>query len=599
MNKRYKLSDITKHLVSVATGTAKADLVIKNGTLINVCTGELLPHTDVAITYGRIALVGDAQHTIGKQTTVIDATNLYIAPGFIDGHLHVESSMVTVKEYAKAVLPHGTTTIMMDPHEIANVLGTEGVGLMIQEGKNLPLNVYATMPSCVPATADFETTGAALSLRDIATGLSNDLVIGLGEMMNYPGVLNNDPAVHNILKATLDRNKIITGHYPPMDEGGPGLNAYIASGARCCHETTRMEDALAKMRLGMHVQMREGSAWCDLKELAKAITTHDIDTRFASLVSDDMHPDTLLTHGHMDHIIRRAIEEGIPPVIAIQMATLNAAQCFMLDRDLGSVTPGKWADIVLLSDLQNVQVTHTIVNGVCIAKDGKLCNELPTTNYPAFAKHTMAISKDFTSEDFKITVPTDYPSTHAHVHVIGIIEKIATTHKLTAHLPIINGALNADLTQDVLKLTVIDRHSGQATMGKGFVQGFKLQSGAVASTVAHDAHNLSILGTNDEDMALAANTLVACGGGQVVVQNGKILALNPLPIAGLMSDDPIEEVAKRVAAIDAAWKTIGCPIASPFMTMALLSLAVIPELRLTNKGLIDTTSFKPINLLID
>lgn len=598
MKKRYHLSEITQSLVAVACGETKAELVIQNGTLVNVCTRELLPHMDVAIAYGHIALVGDASHTIGPNTTLIDASGLYIAPGFIDGHLHVESSMVTVKEYAKAVLPHGTTTIMMDPHEIANVLGTKGVELMVEEGCLLPLNVYATMPSCVPATEDFETNGAALSAEDIAKGLSPDCIIGLGEMMNYPGVLNGDEKVHASLKATLEQHKIITGHYPAFDEGGKGLNAYIASGARCCHETTRMEDAIAKMRLGMHVQMREGSAWCDLKEVSKALTTKNIDSRFASLVSDDMHPDTLLHQGHMDHIIRRAIEEGIEPITAIQMATLNAAQCFMLDHELGSITPGKYADIVLLHDLEKIQVAYTLVNGECVAKDGRLTQVLTEAAYPDFSKHTMNINKTFTAEDFKIKVPENKLSDTAKVHIIGIIEKLATTLHQIGNLPIVNGEVTTDLNQDFIKLAVIDRHSGNATMGKGFANGFKLQSGAVAATIAHDAHNLSVLGTNDEDMALAANTLVQCGGGQVVVQNGKILALNPLPVAGLMSEDPIEEVAKRVTQIDEAWKTIGCPIASPFMTMALLSLAVIPELRLTNKGLIDTQSFKPIDLFI-
>ena len=599
MKKRYRLSEVTKQLVLVASGKEKADLVIKNGTLINVNTGELLPHIDVAISHGRIALVGDAAHTIGEETIVIDADGLYIAPGFIDGHIHVESSMVTVKEYAKAVMPHGTTAIMMDPHEIANVLGLEGIGMMIQEGKEIPLNVYTTMPSCVPATANFETTGAELSLRDIAAGLSQDTIIGLGEMMNYPGVLNADSNVHNILKATLDRDKIITGHYPVPDAGGPGLNAYIASGARCCHETVRMEDALAKMRLGMYVQVREGSAWCDVKEVAKALTTTSIDSRFACLVSDDTHPDHLLTQGHMDHIIRRAIEEGIPPITAIQMATLNTAQCFSIDRDLGSVSPGKWADIVLLEDLDTVKVAMTLINGECIAKDGKMLCELHTSSYPNFAKQTMAIHETFTPEDFKISAPEGLNRENIDIHLIEIIETIATTHHRKTSLTIKDGKLPSDLTQDILKLAVIDRHSGLQTMGKGFVKGFKLTSGAVASTVAHDAHNLCVLGTNDEDMALAANTLAQCGGGQVVVQDGIVLALNPLPIAGLMSEDSIEVVAKRVAEIDEAWKTIGCPIASPFMTMALLSLAVIPELRLTNKGLIDTNTFEPISLFVE
>lgn len=598
MMKPYPLSEITKHLTSVACGTRKADLVIQNGTLVNVCTRELIPNMDIAIAYGRIALVGNAEHTIGPDTQIINADGLYIAPGFIDGHLHVESSMVTVKEYAKAVLPHGTTTIMMDPHEIANVLGTKGVELMVKEGTALPLNVYATMPSCVPATKDFETNGATLSPSDIDEGLKGEAIIGLGELMNYPGVLQGDDQVHQIIQATLNHGKVITGHYPPLDAGGPELNAYIAAGARCCHETTRMEDALAKMRLGMHVQMREGSAWCDLKEVAKALTTHTIDSRFASLVSDDMHPDTLIQQGHMDYIIRRAIEEGIDPITAIQMATLNAAQCFKIDDELGSITPGKRADIVLLHELDTIQVAQTIVNGECVAKDGKMTISLPETIYPDYAKQTMSITKHFEPEDFAIKVSEDHRLPYARVHIIGIIEKIALTHHLIGELPIQNGEVTSDLQQDYLKLAVIDRHSGMATMGKGFVHGFKLQSGAVASTVAHDAHNLCIVGTTDEDMALAANTLVQHGGGQIVVQDGEILALNPLPVAGLMSEDPIEEVALRVAKIDEAWKTIGCPIASPFMTMALLSLAVIPELRLTNKGLIDTETFKPISLFV-
>lgn len=598
MKKRYKLSEVTKQLVSVASGKEKADLVIKNGTLINVNTGELLPNMDVAITHGRIALVGDASYTIGKNTKLIDATHLYIAPGFMDGHIHVESSMVTVKEYAKAVMVHGTTAIMMDPHEIANVLGLEGIGMMIQESKDIPLNVYTTMPSCVPATADFETSGAALSLRDIATGLNQDTIIGLGEMMNYPGVLNANNNIHNLLKATLDRNKIITGHYPVEDAGGAGLNAYIASGARCCHETVRHEDALAKMRLGMYVQVREGSAWCDVKEVAKALTQYPIDSRFACLVSDDTHPDHLISQGHMDHIIRRAIEEGIAPVTAIQMATINTAQCFSIDRDLGSVSPGKWADLVLLEDLNSIKVAMTFINGECVAKNGKLTSSMPSSTYPDFAKQTMVLPETFTLDDFIISVPDDLKDHFAEINLIEIIPTIATTRHCIASLPVHSGQVQADLTQDILKLAVVDRHSGLQTMGKGFVRGFHLSSGAVASTVAHDAHNLCILGTNDADMALAANTLAKCGGGQVVVQDGQILALNALPIAGLMSEDPLETVASRVAAIDEAWKTIGCDITAPFMTMALLSLAVIPELRLTNRGLINTQTFESISLFV-
>ncbi len=556
-------------------------------------TAEIIPHTDVAITKGRIALVGNAAHTIGPQTKRIDATGQYLSPGFIDGHIHVESSMLTVKEYTKAVTPHGTTSIMMDPHEIANVLGIEGIGVMIQESKEVPLNVYTTIPSCVPSIdADLETTGASVSFREIVQALSHDSIIGLGELMNYPGVLNGDSGVHSILKATLDRGKTVTGHYSIPDAGGPNLNAYIGSGANCCHETTRAEDALAKMRLGMYVQIREGSAWCDVKETIKAITEHPIEARYACLVSDDTHPDTLLSLGHMDHIIRRAISEGVRPIVAIQMATLNAAECSGMAHDLGSIAPGKQADLVLLSDLTTVKVTQTIINGEVVAKDGVFLPKLPATTYPSFTKQTMHIYDAITPDDFKIPVPKGYCDPTIPIHAIEIMESQAgTKHKLST-LKVINGRVESDLTKDLLKIAVIDRHSGAATKSLSFVHGFKLAKGAVASTVSHDAHNLCVIGTNDEDMSLAANTLVATGGGQVVVCEGNILALNPLPIAGLMSDDPIEVVATRVVAIDKAWQSIGCSLHSPFMTMALLSLAVIPEIRLTNKGLINTATFE-------
>lgn len=593
--KRYKLAEVTRHLARCAHGTKKAEVVIQDGILVNVHTGELLPHTDIAITHGRIALVGDATHTIGSETRVINASGQYIAPGFIDSHLHVESSMVTVTEYAKTVMPHGTTAIMMDPHEIANILGQEGVALMVQESLDLPLHVYTTMPSCVPAAEGFETTGAVLTLNEIGEALSKDEIIGLGEMMNYPAVVKADEKVHALLAATLEQDKIITGHYPAPKGNGKDLNAYISSGICCCHESTTMEEALAKMRLGMYVQMREGSAWCDLKAVSKAITNQQIDTRYACLVSDDMHPDTLLTKGHMDHLLRRAVEEGIPAVTAIQMATLNPAQCFRLDRELGSISPGKWADIVLLDSLESMNVTLTLINGEVIAKDGKMCHTLPTPYYPETAKKTMHFSSPISCHDLQIEAPS---SCHdkCQIHAIGILESQAPTLHLKAELNCPHHVLSSDLAQDLLKFVVIDRHSGKQHIGKGFVKGFQLKKGAVAATIAHDAHNLSLLGTNDEDMALAANTLIACGGGQVVVCDGKVLALNPLPIAGLMSEEPIEKVAAAVSTIDQAWKMLGCPLSSPFMTMALLSLPVIPSLRLTNKGLIDVDKFQLIDL---
>lgn len=597
MNKRYKLSEVTKELVMVAQGIDKAELVIKNGNLINVNTGEILENIDVAITHGRIALVGNADHTIGENTKIIDATGLYISPGFMDGHIHVESSMLSVKEYAKAVIPHGTTTIYMDPHEIGNVLGVQGVKLMIEDGKDVPLRVYTAMPSCVPATPGFEDTGAFISAKDIEESMKWDTVAGLGEMMNFPGVLSGDNEMHKELIATLESNKTITGHYS-MPETGMGLNAYIASGVRCCHESVRKEDAIAKMRLGMYVQLREGSAWHDVKETVRSITENNIDTRFATLVSDDTHPDTLITKGHMDHIVKRAIEEGVNPITAIQMVTINVADCFNMNRDLGSISPGKWADILLIKDLTKVQVDKVLINGELIAEKNKMCIHISKSNYPDFAKNTMNIGRTLDASDFEILAPSTKKD-HALLNIMEIIEAKVGTYARKNSLPIINGVVKNDLSKDIIKAAVIERHNATGTMGKGFVTGFGLKDGAVASTVAHDSHNLLIVGTNDEDMALAGNTLAEVGGGMVAVKNGEIIALNPLPIAGLISEEDAETVSQSVAKLDSAWKKLGCELVSPFMTMALISLAVLPELRLTNRGLFDTVNFKKIDIFAE
>lgn len=592
----FKLSEITKDLVNVAQGKEFADTVIKNGKLVNVNTKEIIPNTDIAIVKGRIALVGDASHTIGKNTKVIDATNYYLTPGFMDGHIHVESSMVSVKEYAKTVMAYGTTSIYMDPHEIANVLGIKGIKLMIDDSKNIPLRVFTAMPSCVPASPGFEDTGAKIGSKEIKESMTWKEVIGLGEMMDFPGVIYGDTNVHEKLKATLESNKIITGHYS-MPETGSGLNAYISSGIRCCHESVSSTEALAKMRLGMYAQLREGSAWHDVKETIKSITENNIDTRFATLVSDDTHPNTLITKGHLNHIVKRAIEEGVSPITAIQMVTINVAECFNMSRDLGSISPGKLADILLISDLTKVKVDKVLINGNLVAENGQTIVKIDKTSYPNFAKKSVHLQKPLTPMDFYIHSPSK-DLNEAKVNVINIIEAKVGTNHLKCTVPVINGLIESDLNQDIIKAVVVERHNATGSIGKGLVKGFNLKDGAVASTVAHDCHNLLIVGTNNEDMALAGNTLAEIGGGMVAVKNNKIIALLPLPIAGLMSDKPIEEVAKNVKKLDEAWKTLGCNLVSPFMTMALLALAVLPELRLTNRGLVDTVNFKFIDLFI-
>ena len=389
------LWEVSKKIVAVSQGYQSADIVITNAKLINVCTREVIDNTDVAISEGRIALVGDAKHCIGEGTEVIDAKGQYIAPGFLDGHIHVESSMLSVSEYARSVVPHGTVGIYMDPHEICNVLGLNGVRYMIEDGKGTPLKNMVTTPSCVPAVPGFEDTGAAVGPEDVAETMKWDEVVGLGEMMNFPGILYSTDHAHGVVGETLKANKIVTGHYSLL-ETGKGLNGYIASGVRCCHESTRAEDALAKMRLGMYAMFREGSAWHDLKEVSKSITTNEVDSRFAILISDDTHPHTLLKDGHLDHIIRRAIEEGIDPLVAIQMVTINCAQCFQMDHELGSITPGKCADIVFIDDLNKINITKVIIDGNVVAENGVLTTEIAEYHYPEDAMNSMHIKEEIT-----------------------------------------------------------------------------------------------------------------------------------------------------------------------------------------------------------
>lgn len=590
MNKRYELHQITRELSKTAMGEIKADMVIKNVKLVNVNTSEIQENIDIAIKKGRIALVGDASHTIGKNTTIIDGKGYYATPGFIDTHIHVESSMLTVREYAKSVCVHGTTTIYMDPHEISNVLGFDGMRLMIEDGENLPLRVYCAVPSCVPACKGFEDSGATIGPNDIKKAMKLKNVKGLGEMMNYPGIIFADRDMHKEVAIALKENKVATGHYPAFDN--KGLNAYIATGINCCHETVTKEMALEKMRRGMYVQMREGSAWRDVAETVKSLFENRIDTRFAVLVSDDTHPNTLINDGHMDYIIKRAIQEGINPITAIQMATINAAFCLEMQRDLGSISPGKWADINLLSDLASVKVEKVIFNGELVSENKRLLINIESKEYPAFSKNTVKLKKELEASDFII----EADGKSKNVRVMEIVEAKAYNYHKVIEMPVINNQIKSDIKNDIIKIAVIERHNASGSIGKGFVKGFGFKSGAVASTVSHDAHNLTIIGTNDEDMAVAGNALIKCGGGMVVVENGQIIAINPLPIAGLMSEDKAEVVAKRVHEIELGWKRLGCNLISPFMTSALLSLAVIPELRLTNRGYVDCMHFKMVDI---
>lgn len=593
--KRTRLEEVTKLLVSTALGREKADLVVRGGNLVNVNSGELLEDMDVAVKKDRIALIGRADHTIGNKTTVIDASEKYLVPGFLDGHVHIESSMVTATQFARAVLPHGTTGVFIDPHEIANVFGLKGVKLMLDEARDLPLKVFACIPSCVPAAPNFETSGAEINPADVEEAIKWEEVVGLGEVMNYPGVLHCDEKIHEEIRISLHANKVVEGHSDGLLD--TELAAYAAAGIASCHESTRKIDGVQRLRLGLYTMMREGSAWRDVAEVIKCLTEQKMDTRHAVLVTDDRHPETLMTQGHVDDLVRRAIEEGVDPITAVQMATLNTAEHFRVSRDIGSVAPSKCADILILNSLSKVSIDTVIADGVVVAKQGRMLVDLAPPKYPDFVKRSIHLKRQLTAENFVVNAPIREGK--VKVHVIGVVEAKVFTRHLQEELPVEKGRVRLSVGKDIAKVAVVERHKLTGNIGLGFVSGFGFKEGAVASSVAHDSHNLLVVGMNDYDMAIAVNKLAEVGGGMNAVKNGETKGMVELPIAGLMSDQPVEKVSEQVEKLYKAWVALGCTMASPFMTMSLLALPVLPELRITDKGLVDTQKFRLLDLFVE
>jgi adenine deaminase len=583
-------------LVDVAMGRTPADLVIRNGRWVNVYSGEIIPHTDIAVKAGRFAYVGaDASHTIGKSTKVVDAAGRYLAPGLCDAHMHVESGLVTVTEFARAVIPHGTTTMFIDPHEIANVLGLAGVRLMNDEAQSLPVNVYVQVPSCVPSAPGLETAGAELSAKDVAEALSWPNIIGLGEMMNFPGVAGNDPKMVAEIAATQDARLTVGGHYASPHLGRE-FHAYAAGGPADDHEGTTVEDAIARVRQGMRAMLRLGSAWFDVAAQIKAVTESGLDPRNFLLCTDDSHSGTLVHDGHMNRVVRHAIAQGLKPVTAIQMATLNTAQHFGLERELGSIAPGRRADLIITSDLVSLPIEMVFARGELLAQAGALVADIPPFVYPASARDTVHLGKTLTASDFDIRHSTDASS--VRVNVIGVVENQAPTRALQ-DLAISAGLLDMDRANDVCQIALVERHRATGDVVNAFVSGFGYDSDcAIASTVAHDSHHMIVVGTNKDDMAQAANRLHEVGGGIVVVKGGKELALVELPVAGLMSDQRAEIVADKAAAIVEAMRVCGCKLNNAYMQHSLLALVVIPELRISDKGLIDVRTFQRIDVVI-
>ncbi|NNF92109.1 MAG: adenine deaminase, partial [Boseongicola sp.] len=542
------------------------------------------------------AYVGpDASHTIGDDTEVIEADGRFLIPGLCDGHMHIESGMLTPAEFAAAVIPHGTTSMFTDPHEIANVLGLRGVRLMHDEALLQPINIFTQMPSCAPSAPGLETTGFEITPEDVAEAMNWPGIIGLGEMMNFPGVIAGDAKMLAEIAATQEAGKTVGGHYASPDRGIP-FHAYAAGGPADDHEGTAEADAIARARQGMRSMLRLGSAWYDVESQITAVTERGLDPRNFVLCTDDCHSGTLVNDGHMNRVVRHAIDCGCDPVVALQMATVNTASHFDMERELGSIAPGRRADAILTSDLKSLPIEHVIARGVTVAVAGELKVECPHLDWPKDTCATVHLGKTLVDQDFVVAAPAGRNAVTARV--IGVVENQAPTQALEAELPVIDGVIEGE--NGVCQIALVERHRGTGDVVNGFVKGFGYQGRmAIASTVAHDSHHMIVVGTDRAMMAAAANRLGEVGGGVTVWKDGGEIALVELPIAGLMSDSPAREVAAKADRMVTAMAECGCSLNNAYMQHSLLALVVIPSLRISDLGLVDVDRFELTDLIKD
>jgi len=589
-------ADSAATLVAVAAGRAPADTVLRGGKVVNVHTREVLDGWQVAISAGRFAYVGpDATHCIGPDTEVIELGGRYLIPGLCDGHMHIESGMLTPAEFASAVIPHGTTTMFTDPHEIANVLGLRGVRLMHDEALIQPVSIYTQMPSCAPSAPGLETTGYEIGPDDVAEAMTWPGIIGLGEMMNFPGVVNGSQQMLAEIAATQNAGKTVGGHYASPDLG-PDFHAYAAGGPADDHEGTCEADAIARVRQGMRSMMRLGSAWYDIETQITAVTEKGLDPRNFILCTDDCHSGTLVNDGHMNRVLRHAIECGCDPLVALQMATINTATHFGLERELGSIAPGRRADLIVTSDLRDLPIERVIAQGRTVAENGEIKVVCPHLDWPEDARQTVHLGRELGAADFEIKAPEGADEVTAKV--IGVVENQAPTEALTRQIAVEQGLLKPKGA--VCQIALVERHRGTGDVVNALVEGFGYEgSMAMASTVAHDSHHMIVVGTDRAQMARAANRLAEVGGGVTVWKDDTELALVELPIAGLMSDRPAREVAAKADQMVAAMEACGCTLNNAYMQHSLLALVVIPSLRISDLGLVDVTKFELTDLIED
>ncbi len=604
VHQRYSLHEITQAMVATAMGREPADLIIRNARLVNVNVARIQAGVDIAVRHGFIALVGDASHIpMGEETKIVDADGRYVMPGFIDTHDHVESSMVDVRNFAAAVLPHGTTTIACDNHEITNVFGVRAVELFYKAAQGLPLKVQVAMPVCVPSIPGFEDAGAAITAEEVARAYEEGWAALQGEQMNFPGLIYGDPGVHAITAASLKAGVVLTGHYASLalDEG---LNAFAAAGITGDHEGTTAAGALRRAQLGCYAQQRYGSAWLDMPNLIRAVTENPgLDTRFFTLVTDDVTSETIVNQGHMDRVVREAIRQGLSPIQAIQMVTINAAQMLEQSRTIGTVSPGRAADLLIVSDLVNLTIEQVYADGVLVAEDGEMVVEIAPYDYPDWALHSVHLDL-MSANDFRIPVASERP---VKVRVMRAVPGKVHTEEQIVEMTPAAGNLRADPARDLVKAAIFYRHAPKedltGTHTLGFVTGLSFEPGAAfASTVSHDCHNLLVLGASDEAMATAANAVIEMDGGMVVVVDGEVAAKLPLPLGGLMALESAAETAHRLEQIEAGLQAAGCPHGSAEMTISLLGLIVIEELHLSNKGLVALKPGQPpafVDLIVE
>jgi len=563
-----------EHKIRVAQAIEPADLILENARVVNVFSGDI-HESNVAIADEIVVGIGEY-----RGHRMIDLEGAYLAPGFVEGHIHIESSMLTPIEFARAVIPHGTTTVVADPHELANVLGLEGINFMIEQSLGLPLTIFFMIPSCVPAS-HLETSGAALSAREIHYFLHEENVLGLGEVMNYPGVLACDKPILDKLIATGDKR--IDGHCPGLT--GKSLNAYIIAGIKSDHECVTPEEAREKLRLGMHVMVREGSTAKNLETLAPLV--QELYHARMSLITDDKHPVELAEEGHIDYLLRRAVGCGIDPVNAIQMVTINPAKYFQTHK-IGAITPGYWADLVVLEDLKEFKVLQVYKKGEVVAESGRMSVDLPTPNIQNLrASMNIDLSR---LNDLSIKAES------SRVRAIMYEKDQITTGNKVIEVDVVDGFAVANPDRDIAKIAVVERHKATGNVGLGFICGFSIQRGAIASSVAHDSHNLVCIGMNDDDMLAAIRKVTELRGGVAIVVDGKVLATLSLPVGGLMSDRPLSVVAAGMKGLLKAAAETGCTISDPITALSFLSLPVIPSLKLTDQGLADVELFRHVPL---